>query len=143
MVLCSQLPDEQARLLAGHARNDGLIVVDLEGGHTLLRDAASGRYFGPMDIAGCVSGTEAARIATAENLTVQNAILWQVRNRPPDRFSDTIRITGRSSSLSKVQIREVTTLLGLLDPDISHSIEMLDTPGDRDRNTPLPLVTED
>jgi len=44
--------------------------------------------------------------------------------------------------MSRVQLQNVSDLLGALDPNAVCETTTLDTPGDRDRQTPLPEVTE-
>ncbi len=144
LILCEEVPPREMQQISERVRNGGVAIIDLEGGHDLLRRAAgSGAYFGPEEIGGCVGGKEAARIATAENLVVKHTILWQAQRRPPARFEDTIRIVGRPSALSKVQLQEVVTLIESLDPSVPCTIATKETPGDRDRRTPLPEVEQD
>jgi hydroxymethylbilane synthase len=145
IVVSSALQDSQAELISPLTASNKLIVVDLAGCDAAYGQAAgNGWYFGLADIASVpLSGKDAARIAYAEKLAVEKALRWQrEKNRPP-QLSRTIKVGGRASTLSRVQLEEALHFLHQILPDTSLEVVTMDAPCDRDKKTPLSRIHED
>ncbi len=144
VVVCSELRPDLMAVMANRLGREDFAVIDVEGGHEALRPAATcGRYVGSGEMLLRLTGTRVAAMAAAEKLAIEHSLAWFTFRHIPLRFGDTIRLVGRASRLSGVQLEEATRFLEALDPGISISTSTLATPGDRNRLTPLPEVTED
>ncbi|MHC4563177.1 MAG: hydroxymethylbilane synthase [Planctomycetota bacterium] len=142
LVLCAPLDESQCGPVAGLAAA-GLVVVDLDGGHETIRAAATeGNYVAASDVACCPDVAQIASVARAEILATRQAIV-SCRGARSMRLADRVRMAGRPSHLSHVQMAEVIDLLKALDEKLAFEAVCLATPGDRDRATPLPVVVEE
>ncbi|MHC4180220.1 MAG: hydroxymethylbilane synthase [Planctomycetota bacterium] len=142
LVLCAPLDEWQCDHVAELAAV-GLVVVDLDGGHDTIRAAAAeGNYLAAGDIVRCPGPDQIASVARAELLAARQTIVSYGGARPMP-LTDGVRIAGRSSRLSQVQVDEVVDLLRALDEELAFEAVYLETPGDRDLITPLPSVVEE
>jgi len=148
IVISSELPEETERPLAQRLRKGAFVAVDLTGryGELLARyRGAGGAHCLNLAEIGKVplASADAVRIASAEKLAFEHALRWHVRQTGRRWSPQVARIGGRTSALSLAQIEEAKEFLAILAPEISAEIVTFDTPGDRDKSTPLPLVLED
>lgn len=94
-------------------------------------------------ISGARAGIAAASQAGAQKLAILETLRWYGRAHsatPPNR---TVRVGGRKSSLSLAQLDEMNEYLRALAPHIALDFVSMDTPGDRNKTTPLSIVTDD
>jgi len=119
-----------------------LVVVDLTGGH---HEKFGGvRYFSLDDVGNVpMSGAEVARIANAERIALQHALISYRKASHAAAPMQDVRLGGRASALSLVQIQEAVEMLRVLWPQVRFSTVTVDTPGDRDKVTLLSQVEED
>jgi hydroxymethylbilane synthase len=136
-ILSAPLSGEFAEALS--RRPEIQLIVDLSGENaaTLGSHAA---YRSLRQIACHSLDAElAARLAAAERLAIEHALAWHVRRHPPT-FAAQLKIGARSSALSQTQVKEVHRYLKLLAPHAHFEFLPIDSPGDRDKKTPLPSV---
>lgn len=140
-VLSACLTDVEAAdlnaALAAHAP-----VIDLNGAnasHFVGRAA----FVGLDSFAdGAPSGRAAARIASAERAAYAETLTWSAATCSGPALS-ALRIGARRSRLSRAQAGEMRAFLSALWPEAGIEVVGLDAPGDRDKTTPLPAVTDD
>lgn len=84
-----------------------------------------------------------AAVARADKLAFEKTIEWQSRQPGRARVSGPVRIGGRGSALSVYQLEYVQAILRLLAPGAELEVVTVDTPGDRDKSTPLPNVRDE
>jgi hydroxymethylbilane synthase len=148
IVLTSELPKEGERLLADRLCEGAFVVADLTGryGELLRRHggAAGTHCFRLAEIGEVpLTGADAVRVASAEKLAFEHALRWHARRTGRHWSPRTARVGGRASRLSLAQIAEAAEFLAILAPKLCVEVVTFETPGDRDKDTPLPLVSED
>ncbi len=142
LILTSDLAAAQVEAVRGHTRSHDLVVIDLTGSTgNLLEHPGRGCYYGLADISDVpLSGQNAARVAAAEQAAVTHTLTWYLSQSGSRQLERTIKIGGRTSRLSHIQIREVLDLLSLLSAGTTFEVITMEAPCDRDKNTPLPNV---
>jgi hydroxymethylbilane synthase len=142
VVLSSPLAPRQAEAVCRAARAGRLRVIDVEG--------SSGRALSPLgasylslDRAGLtMSGARSAALAAAEELAVRKA-LERVGRTARVAAPAALRLGARRSRLSLAQVEEVRGYLKALAPLLTADLRTSSSPGDRDKQTPLPDVRAD
>ncbi len=145
VVLSSAPPLDVEDCLLAAVRDRRITVVDLTA-HGLVRAGReSARGYFTLDDVGSASLTaeSVARIARAERLCVENALRWHKRKALAVPAPALLVLGGRGSELSRVQLAEVEGFLHMLSPATRVRTVTVDTPGDRDKQTPLPDVAQD
>jgi len=137
IVLTAQLPPEQEE----HLRRDrATVVLDLTGDESRRLE----RWYGLADVGRVpLSGEQAACAAEAGKLAAVNALRLHMRGRSTRPAPAMLRVGARGSRLSVAQFDELQQLLAILLPDTELRFVPIDTPGDRDKSTPLPAVGDD
>jgi hydroxymethylbilane synthase len=139
--LTAPLPAEARALVRASAAAGRPLVVDLEGSNGPPAHSGGTAYFGLREVAGLpLCGIEAARIARAEALAFEQALRW---HGPTSWTARTIRLGTRSSRLALAQAEELRSQLAILLPDARLELVEHASPGDRDKQTPLPEVRDD
>ena len=137
--------EERQIVMRRLGREKSLAVFDLAGdidGKSLGRKIS--RYYGLNSLGRSqLGGQDVARISLAEKLVFQKVLAQFPNPGGPVTGPKHVRVGGRRSALSLAQIDEVLEFLGPLLPGTNFEVQALDTPGDRDRLTPLPEVKED
>ncbi|MHC4915917.1 MAG: hydroxymethylbilane synthase, partial [Planctomycetota bacterium] len=117
---------EEEREKLSRRRRAGLLrVVDLSSASGL------GRIGRPE-----LSGADADGIAAARALAFEHAL----KPAPNCLGGSRLRLGARGSRLSRVQVGEALRFIGQVAPAAEFEVVAMDTPGDRDRSTPLPAV---
>ena len=132
------LPDADAAVLSSRPDAadalhgaDGLLVLDLTGDNL----SEIGRL--------TLSGQDAERAAKAGRLAYAHALQLDNRRSHPRHPPVSLRVGARGSRLSRAQFNELSGFLTILLPDTRLEFVPIDTPGDRDKATPLPNVRDD
>jgi hydroxymethylbilane synthase len=134
-VILSSWPDGGVARLRGAGAP---LVLDFTG-----RGRADATWCGPAEIGGVPrTGREVARAAHAGCLAFATALRLHRAGRPPHEPT-TIRAGARGSRLSRAQIAELAAFLDVLLPGTQIDFAPVETPGDRDRRTPLPAAAGD
>jgi len=144
LVLTTELSEALGAELAERpARSDAPLVLDLAGSNRAwLRGGFN--YVALSDVRRVPqSGEEAAQIAAAEKLAVSRALAWHALRQPSHDAPAVVRIGTRASRLAREQVAEVSGFLRILLPQTALEIVTMETPGDVDKSTPLPQVTEE
>ncbi|MFH1732364.1 MAG: hydroxymethylbilane synthase [Planctomycetota bacterium] len=137
IVLTNRVPPEIKTQLQ---RDEGITVLDLTGNESRRR----AQWYGLADV-GCLplSGADVARAVEAGKLAAAHALRLHVRGRSARSAPGILRVGARGSRLSLAQFDEMKELLGILLPETELRLVPIDTPGDRDKSTPLPVVGDD
>ena len=124
----------------GINRLSGALVVDLTGE---LPASVSMELYGLDDIGSVpLSGEQAEGAFRAGRLAFTSALRLH-RRLGNAAVPDKIRIGARGSRLSRVQVGELSDYLRILLPDTELEYVPFESPGDRDKETPLPSVIGD
>jgi len=141
VVLTSSPPVVLEALLSGGA-GPATVVIDLTGEAPPecppLLDRVSLAEVGRVPL----TGAAVARISAAERLAIIHVLRQQALSLQPD-LNRRIRIASRGSLLARAQVREVGDYLTTLFGEPVLDVVAMETPGDRDRKTPLLSVTQD
>lgn len=114
-----------------------LLVVDLSA------RSSSERCFGLDAFSRTLSGgSEAAQIAAANKKAFEMTLRAAVRGAPPNVGHGFVRVGTRPSELARAQTAEALELASIVSPGVRFEVRTLETPGDRDRLTPLPEARE-
>ncbi len=144
VILTAELAAAPLERLCSELRNGSTVVVDLAEAHREdLSGVSPAGYNGLRQIGQTpLTGRQAAASAQAERLAVAHSLRLFSR-RHPQPVPPPIRLGGRGSRLSLRQIEEVNGYLARLVPGAEVRNVTMDTPCDRDRQTPLPQVRDD
>ncbi len=141
LILCRELlPQEALSIKCGDKKKT---VLDLTRYNSSIADAADIEYFSLNDITGAAITVDAAvNKAIAEKKAIEQTLIWHSSVSNIQIPREPVKIGARSSRLSILQVEEVLSLLTILDPDFKFSVEHFGSPGDRDKITPLPKITD-
>jgi len=89
------------------------------------------------------AGKIAADEARAEKRAILETLRWYGRTHSVSLPGRTVRVGGRRSSLSLAQLDEMQEYLHALAPGVPLEVFSMDTPGDRNKTTPLSVVADD
>ncbi len=122
-----------------------IFVLDMEGNNEFLSKNSEGvHYYKAKDIiCRTLDAQQAVAIASAELKAMEQSLFWYGSFREILVPSDELIIGTRPSQLAIAQVDELVRMLKALSPEVKYSIERIDTPGDRDKKTPLPKITKD
>jgi len=133
VVLSSKPSDVVAALQRGGAP----VVIDLTGD----RATEPGGWLSLTNIASApLSGPDVERAMHAGRGALAHAL--RLSRRTAMHAPEVIRVGARGSRLSLAQVEELREFLGILLPESKLTFTAIDTPGDRDRATPLPQVVD-
>lgn len=142
IVLTTELPKNSHSDVLAHFGNGG-IIVDLTG-NDCFDSPAEVSCVGLEEVGRIpLSGKEAAGMALAERFAFEHVLNWNAKKHRPSGLPPLVRLGGRGSRLSLVQLNEACDFLKILWPGISLENVIIETPGDRDKTTPLPTAQDD
>ena len=136
IVLTTHLPPEVETYLL---RDAEIVALDLTGENDRRREG----WYGLTDVGRLpLSGAQVACAIEAGKRAAAHALRLHVRRRRTQPAPGVLRVGARGSRLSVAQFDELKELLGILLPDTELRLVKIDTPGDRDKSTPLPAVLD-
>jgi hydroxymethylbilane synthase len=142
VILCSTLRASDGLDDLEQAIRPGMLVMDLDGGHRQLA-LRPVKYQTATDVGQASLTPElCTTIASAEHKALAMSLRWWHRQHPITPPAETLRVGARCSELSIRQTADFLLLMETLLPGIRYEECCLESPGDRDRTTPLPHVTE-
>ncbi len=127
LVIFSDYPELRSVIVKARATNPNLWSIDLA---TKQGIREVGRLL--------PSGMEAEHIARAEMLAYQRVLL----KCESSSLASVLKIGCRPSRLSLAQVREAINVMQIVMPRVKFVVDAIETPGDRDRKTPLTQVSE-
>ncbi len=144
IVICSEL-SHGGFDLSDFKCSSGMIILDMEGNNdSLFKNNNNIRYYKAKDIAyRPIDNNLAGIIASARIKTIEQSLVRYGLTKKLSIPADELKIGTRASDLAIAQTDEFMRMLKSLAPEVSCSIETFNSPGDRDKITPLPKVKDD
>ena len=144
MIICAELNPDSVDS-GKHKFKKEFLVLDVEGNNEFISTSSNRiQYYKAKDIVyGPSDVHQAVTIATAELKAIEQSLFWYCVSNRPSVPADELRIGVRPSELALAQVDEFVKMLKALYPRIMYMVETISTPGDRDRETPLPEVVDD
>jgi len=145
LVLFSQREPEIETAILRRVTDGKAFAIDVTPRASTGTQPSNVRWVGLDDVTAGKAPTvkEALRIAHAERLCVLAALRWHLREEPAVPVPARLRLGCRASDLSRAQAEEVLAWLRLLAPECEIETVLFQTPGDRDKVTPLTEVGEE
>jgi hydroxymethylbilane synthase len=116
----------------------------MEGYRELFQEISEDRYYDTASIPTPKFDSEKLKAVFVANIKAfEQTLIWCGLRQPVYTDSTVLRIGARSSELSKAQVAEIEKLLRALNENMVFEQVYYDTPGDRDKDTPLPEASSD
>ncbi len=143
LIVCSELTPLAKASIKNYAQKSKISVIDIEGYENIFANTAA-NYIGLKDMhPTALTAEQVKNIAQARLNAIEQTLIWHSSRKVIEPPAGIIKIGARKSLLSKAQVSEIKHFLRVLAADISLEEIPIDTPCDRDRQTPLPQVGDD
>ena len=144
LIVCSELTAQATNAVKQNNDFNRLFVVDMEGYRELFQEIPEDRYYDTASIPTPKFDSEKLKAVFVVNIKAfEQTLIWYGLRQPVYTDLTVLRIGARSSELSKAQVAEIEKLLRALNENMVFEQVYYDTPGDRDKDTPLPEASSD